>query len=76
MTSSHSTLKVLSLNICSLRQKLQDLMQLASTCVPNVIAVSETWLDGTITTAEMSIPGYTLHRLDRCGNLGGCVYIH
>ena len=41
-----------------------------------VLAVSETWLDGSIMDAEIELVGYTVIRKDRNRNGGGvCLYI-
>ena len=42
----------------------------------DVLAVSESWLNSTVTNAEVEIDGYKLTRLDRPGKSGGgvCVY--
>lgn len=72
-----SDVKVLQLNIRSLRQKLTDISSLQVETQCNVIALCETWLDQTIPTQEVDIPGFQLHRLDRLGSRGGgvCLYV-
>ena len=41
-----------------------------------VLAVSETWLDGSVTDAEIELVGYTVVRKDRNRNGGGvCLYV-
>ena len=42
----------------------------------DVLALSESWLNSTMTNAEVEIDGYKLTRLDRLGKIGGgvCAY--
>ena len=42
----------------------------------DVLTVSDSWLNSTVTNAEVEIDGYELTRLDRLGKSGGgvCVY--
>ena len=42
----------------------------------HAIAVSETWLNPSIHSSEVEIPGYTLYRNDRVGKRGGGVGIY
>lgn len=43
----------------------------------SVISVSATWLDNSVTDAEILIPNYIVIRIDRNRNGGGvCCYIH
>ena len=43
---------------------------------PAVICLTETWLDNTVTSSEISIDGYSVVRKDRNRNGGGvCTYI-
>ena len=42
----------------------------------DILALSESWLNSTVTNAEVEIKGFKLTRLDRLGKTGGgvCVY--
>ena len=42
----------------------------------DILAISESWLNSTVTNAEVEIEGFKLTRLDRLGKTGGgvCVY--
>ena len=42
----------------------------------DILALSESWLNSTVTNAEVEIEGFKLTRLDRLGKTGGgvCVY--
>ena len=44
----------------------------------DVLAVSESWLNSTVTNAKVEIEGYKLTRLDQLGKAGGkvCLYTH
>ena len=72
-------LEILHLNIRSLKNRahLLELRQLASQRKSDIIAISETWLKTTVTSAEIQIEGYKLHRLDRLHKGGGgvCAYV-
>ena len=71
-------LEILHLNIRSLKNRahLLELGQLASERKSDIITISETWLNTTVTSAEIQIEGYKLHRLDRLHKGGGgvCAY--
>lgn len=63
-------------NARSLLPKLSELKILAVKTKASIIAVTETWLDKTVTENEINIPGYTTVRKDRNRNGGGsCIYI-
>ena len=68
-------LEILHLNIRSLKNRahLLELRQLASERKSDIITISETWLNTTVTSAEIQIEGYKLHRLDRLHKGGGGV---
>jgi hypothetical protein len=69
-------LHFLHLNARSVLSKLTDLRQIARTSHPAVLAVSESWLDDSITDEEIKIDGYSIVRRDRNRNGGGvCAYI-
>ena len=72
-------LEILHLNIRSLRNRahLLELRELAFEKKSDIITISETWLNTTVTSAEVQIEGYKLHRLDRLHKRGGgvCAYV-
>nr|XP_058960856.1 uncharacterized protein LOC131787797 [Pocillopora verrucosa] len=72
-------LEILHLNIRSLKNRahLLELRQLASERKSDIITISETWLNTTVTSEEIQIEGYKLHRLDRLHKGGGgvCAYV-
>ena len=64
------------INIRSLVYKVADLACLARKTKASVIAVSETWMDDSITNGEIRIDGYNIVRKDRDRHGGGvCLYI-
>jgi exonuclease III len=71
--------KLVHLNIRSLRTTahLTQLKEFLSKTKTEALALSETWLNTTITNAEIDIEGYTLYRQDRLNKRGGgvCAYI-
>jgi hypothetical protein len=73
-----SKLKITHLNTRSLknRNNLLHIKQLCQEDKPDILAVSETWLNPQITNAEVKIERYDLYRLDRPHKVGGgvCVY--
>ena len=73
-----SKLKIAHLNARSLKTRghLLQVRELMREKDYDVLAVSESWLNSTVTNAEVEIDGYKLTRLDRLGKSGGgvCVY--
>ena len=63
-------LKTIHVNARSLIRHHDDL-SLVSASKPDVIAISESWLDTSIADSEVAIPGFTLHRNDRNRHGGG-----
>lgn len=74
-----SGLKILHLNIRSLRNSahLLQLRELTNNRKFDIITISETWLNTTVTSGEVGIDGYKLFRLDRLHKSGGgvCAYV-
>jgi len=69
-------LHLLHLNVRSLLNKVDEVHALTESSNAAVLCVSETWLDSTISDAEVNIPGYVLERKDRRRDGGGvCIYI-
>ena len=72
-----SALRVLFLNIRSLRNKLNDILLLTQQLnAPDIVCVNETWLDATVSDQEIALTGYSVTRRDRSGGVGGgvCIY--
>lgn len=69
-------LRIAHLNICSLRNKIDDLSVLVHDNNIHILALSETHLDASVTSSEIDITGYCVHRLDRdCRGGGVGIYV-
>lgn len=66
-------LRLCHLNICSLRNKLDEVRLFCDTHKPHVLSLNETWLDDCFSDLEISLPGYQLMRRDRDRHGGGIV---
>ena len=78
-TCATSKLKIVHLNIRSLRSPSHfiELRDRAAANKTDVITISETWPNTTVTNPEVSIDGYRLYRQERVRKRGGgvCGYI-
>ena len=75
---SQSGLKILHLNLRSLWNisHLSQLRELNNREQFDIVTISESWLNTTITSTEIKLDGYKLFRLDRLHKRGGvCVYV-
>ena len=69
-------LRILHINICSLRNKLTELRLFCDKHRPHVLSLNETWLDDSFLDSELYLPGYQLLRRDRDRHGGGtAVYV-
>ena len=70
-------LKCVHQNIRSLVKKVDEIRYIISKLKSgiHVLTLTESWLSSSITDAEISIPGYNIHRKDR-GSKGGGVVIY
>ena len=69
-------LHFIHLNMRSMLPKLSELKILAHKTRASVIAISETWLDETVTDSEIELEDFNVIRNDRNRNGGGvCLYI-
>lgn len=59
------------LNICSLRNKVDEINQICLTNGVHILALSETHLDESVDDSSLTIGGYNLHRRDRNKYGGG-----
>ena len=57
-------LTVIHVNTCSLLRHLDDVAALVAAEHPHILALSETWLDTSVTDAEIHLPSYSLFRFD------------
>lgn len=67
-------LKIAHLNICSLRNKIQDITGILENNNLHILAISETHLDVTIEDFLLHVNGYLLYRCDRNINGGGVAF--
>lgn len=77
--TSNNNITVAHLNVRSLKCR-DHFIQVKQTVLENkfdILTISESWLDNSVTNLEIEIPGYDLHRVDRHDKKGGgvCVYI-
>ena len=65
-------LKIISTNARSLNSKIEELKAMAADLSPDVIAVTETWTNPSISSSYLNICGYKLiARNDRADTLNG-----
>ena len=64
-------LTIIHLNACSLLYHFDDIASLISKYCPEVLALSETWLDTSVIDSEINLPDYCLFRCDRSRSGGG-----
>ena len=65
------SLTVIHVNARSLFRHFDNLTSLASAECPHIIAISETWLDSSVTNNEIRLTGYNLFRFNRNHSGGG-----
>ena len=74
--SVKKTLKIVHLNARSILRHLDDVQCLVKSQRPDILAISESWLGPSVSDAEVTLPGYTIYRLDRSRSGGGiAVYV-
>lgn len=75
----NSKVKIAHLNIRSLRNivHLTEVKELVKSNNIDILTISESWLNSSVTNREIAIDDYKLHRLDRLHKKGGgvCAYI-
>ena len=73
-----SKIKLSHLNIRSLKNRdhLSRFRLLVQQIKHEIITISETWLNSTVSNADIELEGYKILRLDRLGKVGGgvCMY--
>ena len=76
LTLPKKGLRIAHLNICSLRNKVQDISQIILEHSLHILAISETHLGPSINSSLLNIDGYNIYRKDRNENGGGvAIYI-
>ncbi|BHF69028.1 hypothetical protein SprV_0301206900 [Sparganum proliferum] len=66
-------LKFLYTNVQTMLSKIDELKIHLSDLSPDIISLTETWLNQQVDNRELTIPGYQLFRRDRSGRQGGGV---
>ena len=70
---------MIHLNARSLKNRvnLHQIREFTQEHKPDIIAISESWLNSTVTNAEIEIEGFKVIRLDRLHKIGGgvCAYV-
>ena len=69
--STHRSFSVMYFNCRSLLPKIDELTVLCFMNIPDVVCLVETWLCMDILDTELSIPNYSIVRLDRNRHGGG-----
>ncbi len=64
------------LNARSLFHKMDELSVVVQLRNPEVVCITETWLNETVDSSLMFLESYTLHRTDRCYRRGGGVAVY
>ncbi len=75
-------IKVLYTNTQSVRGKIGELSAMILDISPDVILLTETWCNGTVDNAVLTLPGYTLvtdlrqDRIDTANGIGGGLLVY
>jgi hypothetical protein len=74
-TDEAATLKIMFTNAQSLLSKVEELITVVEFLHPDVVLLTETWTNGSISDAMIQIPGYRIEgrkdRLDTKNGVGG-----
>ena len=70
------TINVRGLLLMKDRTKVEQIAYIGKQYNAIIIVLTETWLEPSILDAEINIPGFNIHRTDRCGRKRGgtCIY--
>lgn len=69
-------LKIIHLNIRSLVRKIDLLRVWVDLNKPDIITLSETWLNSSVSDNEINLSNYVIYRYDRCSRGGGvAIYV-
>ena len=74
-----TSMKVLYSNVRSIYNKIGELKVMASLYSPQIICITETWINSDILDAEIQIPNFTIYREDRKNDTrygGSAIYVH
>ena len=61
----HNGLLMASINVRSLLPKIEEIQLLLSSTAMDLLSISETWLDDSISDSEIAVQGYSVIRKDR-----------
>jgi len=76
MAVSSNELNCFYTNANSLRGKMDELRYRTSTAGFDVVGITETWADSSVTDAELALEGFDMFRVDRGGSRGGGVLLY
>jgi len=76
MTMSSNELKCFYTNANSLKGKMDELRHRTDSAKFDVVGITETWADSSVTDAELSLEGFDMFRVDREGSKGGGVLLY
>ena len=75
--SSHKDVKMAHINVCSLRNKVDEIRCLQKQCKFEILAITETHLHSSVSDAVLNIEGMKFLRLDRKSSKGGgCILFY
>ncbi len=70
------SLKVIYTNASSILPKFDELRDLISHEVPDILVITESWLNSDVLDSELHIEGFSLFRCDRSSRKGGGVLMY
>ena len=72
-----SNFSIVHLNVCSLLGHFDQILEFVNSYSPDIVALSETWLDPSVGDPLIAIPGFRVYRSDRHRHGGGvCVHVN
>ncbi|XP_075158173.1 uncharacterized protein LOC142231450 [Haematobia irritans] len=71
LSSQHSGLHICHINAQSLYRKMDEFRHIFEGSPVDIVRISETWFDDSITDMMVSVMGYEIFRVDRKGFAGG-----
>ena len=75
--SSHKDVRIAHINVCSLGYKVDEIRCLQRQCKFEILAITETHLDSSVSDAVLNIEGMKFLRLDRKSRKGGgCILFY
>ena len=72
-----SNFSIVHLNVRSLLGHFDQVLEFVNSYSPDILALSETWLDSSVDDSLVAIPGFRVYRSDRHRHGGGvCMYVN